>query len=120
MTNQITSDDHVAHHMMTSTEQKNESTITIIINGIKNSFSLLLTMDMILIAPLFLYSGFSLSFFSGIYTTSVGNTKLLEGAASMLGLVGVGIGLGQVVGGGIFVFGSNIINKVSRTILLNM
>lgn len=102
------------------TEQKNESTITIIINGIKNSFSLLLTMDMILIAPLFLYSGFSLSFFSGIYTTSVGNTKLLEGAASMLGLVGVGIGLGQVVGGGIFVFGSNIINKVSRTILLNM
>jgi len=99
---------------------ENENTINIIINGIKNSFSLLLTMDMILIAPLFLYSGFSLSFFSGIYTTSVGNTKLLEGAASMLGLVGVGIGLGQVVGGGIFVFGSNIINKVSRTILLNI
>ena len=101
-------------------QKENESTLTIIINGIKNSFSLLLTMDMILIAPLFLYSGFSLSFFSGIYTTSVGNTKLLEGAASMLGLVGVGIGLGQVVGGGIFVFGSNIINKLSRTILLNM
>jgi MFS family permease len=101
-------------------QKENESSITIIINGIKNSFSLLLTMDMILIAPLFLYSGFSLSFFSGIYTTAVGNTKLLEGAASMLGLVGVGIGLGQVVGGGIFVFGSNIINKVSRTILLNI
>ena len=101
-------------------QKENESTLTIIINGIKNSFSLLLTMDMILIAPLFLYSGFSLSFFSGIYTTSVGNTKLLEGAASMLGLVGVGIGLGQVVGGGIFVFGSNILNKLSRTILLNM
>jgi len=100
--------------------KENESTITIIVNGIKNSFSLLLTMDMILIAPLFLYSGFSLSFFSGIYTTSVGNTKLLEGAASMLGLVGVGIGLGQVVGGGIFVFGSNLINKLSRTILLNI
>jgi len=118
--NEESGDELIKKDTKPNDQKENESTITIIINGIKNSFALLLTMDMILIAPLFLYSGFSLSFFSGIYTTSVGNTKLLEGAASMLGLVGVGIGLGQVVGGGIFVFGSNILNKLSRTILLNI
>lgn len=118
--NEETGDELLKKDDKPNEQKENESTITIIVNGIKNSFALLLTMDMILIAPLFLYSGFSLSFFSGIYTTSVGNTLLLEGAASMLGLVGVGIGLGQVVGGGIFVFGSNLLNKLSRTILLNV
>ena len=37
----------------------------------------------------------------------------------MLGLVGAFIGLGQVFGGGIFVFGSKLVEKVSRIMLLN-
>ena len=39
--------------------------------------------------------------------------------ARMLGLAGAFIGLGQVVGGGIFVFGSKLVEKISRVTLLN-
>ena len=37
----------------------------------------------------------------------------------MLGLAGAFIGLGQVLGGGIFVFGSKLVEKISRVTLLN-
>ena len=51
--------------------------------------------------------------------TSIGNTKQMPEHTRMLGLVGAFIGLGQVFGGGIFVFGSKMIEKVSRIMLLN-
>ena len=56
---------------------------------------------------------------SGIYVTSIGNTKQMPEHTRMLGLVGAFIGLGQVFGGGIFVFGSKMIERVSRVMLLN-
>ena len=40
-----------------------ESAIEMIVNSIIESFKLLATRKMILLAPLFIYSGFSLSFF---------------------------------------------------------
>jgi len=96
-----------------------ESAIEMIVNSIIESFKLLATRKMILLAPLFIYSGFSLSFFSGIYVTSIGNTNQMPEHTRMLGLVGAFIGLGQVFGGGIFVFGSKLVEKVSRIMLLN-
>ena len=51
--------------------------------------------------------------------TSIGNSKQMPDHTRMLGLAGAFIGLGQVVGGGIFVFGSKLIEKVSRIVLLN-
>jgi len=98
---------------------ENESAIEMIVNSIVESFKLLATRKMLLLAPLFVYSGFSLSFFSGIYVTSVGNTNQMPEHTRMLGLVGAFIGLGQVFGGGIFVFGSKLVEKVSRIMLLN-
>lgn len=95
-----------------------DSALQTILKSIADSFKLLLTRNMILIGPLFIYSGFSLSFFSGIYVTSVGNTNNMIEHASMLGLAGVFIGIGQVLGGGIFVFGASIVKDISRTKLL--
>ena len=56
---------------------------------------------------------------SGIYVTSVGNTNQMPEHTRMLGLVGAFIGLGHVIGGGIFVFGSKLVEKISRVMLLN-
>ena len=44
----------------------------------KTTFKLLITPDAMLAAPLFFYAGFSLSFFSGIFSTSIGNTKVSD------------------------------------------
>merc|ERR1712193_410946 len=101
-------------------DESEESSFSMIGNSISNSFKLLLTSQMMLATPLFLYSGFSLSFFSGIYVTSVGNTNNMEGHASTLGLVGAFIGIGQVAGGGTFVFLSKLVEKISRIVLLNV
>merc|ERR1712227_790061 len=99
--------------------KENQSAVEMITSSIVESFKLLATRKMILLAPLFLYSGFSLTFFSGIYVTSIGNTNQMEEHARMLGLVGAFIGVGQVVGGGTFVFASKLVEKISRIMLLN-
>jgi len=88
--------------------------------SIKNTFSLLITPDALLSTPLFLYAGFSMSFYSGIFPTSIGNTKLFNDAASFLGLIGMLIGAGHVVAGSVFVFGATWINKLNRIVLLSI
>lgn len=101
-----------------SGEEPELSTGKIVITSIINAFKLLVTRDMILIASLFLYSGFALSFFSGVYTTAVGNSKNLKDSAATVGLVGMSIGIGEVLGGGLFVFGAKLMDKVKRPQLL--
>ena len=102
-----------------STESEEEkSALMTVVSSIVNAFKLLATKEMILIASLFLYSGFALSFFSGVYPTSVGNSKNLEDSTAKVGLVGICIGVGEVFGGGLFVFGSKFMDKVSRSQLL--
>ena len=99
-------------------KSKNESQAKMILDSIANAFKLLVTKEIMLIASLFLYSGFELSFFSGVYTTSVGNSKNLEDSSSTVGLVGMCIGVGEVFGGGLFVFASNLMDKIKRPHLL--
>ena len=97
---------------------KNTNKMTTIILSIKASFLLLATKNMILLTSLFLYSGFVLSFFSGVYPTAIGNSGTMPNAMAIVGLNGVFIGIGEVLGGGMFVFGSKIMNKVPTNILL--
>ena len=74
---------------------------------------------MVLLIGIFMYSGFVLSFFSGVYPTSIGNSNLLENSMSVVGLVGLSVGFGEVLGGGLFVFGSKFMSKIKTPILLS-
>uniref|UniRef100_A0A1L8DDL8 UNC93-like protein MFSD11 n=1 Tax=Nyssomyia neivai TaxID=330878 RepID=A0A1L8DDL8_9DIPT len=62
------------------------------------ALKLFVTPKMGLLSITFIYTGMELSFFSGVYSPSVGFTNAL-GAKHLVGLSGVCIGLGEVVGG---------------------
>ena len=96
-----------------------KSIFTMIIESIIDSSKLLITPEMLLLTSLLLYSGFIISFYSGIYPTSVGNSKKLPDSTATVGLVGVCNGAGEVIGGGLFVFGSKIMDKIKRPYLLS-
>ena len=87
-------------------------------NSIVDAFKLLVTKDMLLCMSLFMYSGLVVSFYTGVYPTAIGNSKTMPEQMGTVGLVGVFTGVGEVVGGGLFVFGSRLTNKVPRPILL--
>ncbi|KAL2100805.1 hypothetical protein ACEWY4_002566 [Coilia grayii] len=49
------------------------------------------------------YSGLELSFYSGVYGTCIGATTHFEGQAKgLIGLSGIVVGIGEIVGGGLF------------------
>ena len=53
-----------------------------------------------------------MTFWSGVYTTSVGNTKAFGNEAKrLIGLVGIFTGVGEIVGGAVFGF----LGKVSES-----
>ena len=61
-----------------------------------------------------MYTGFTMSFYAGIYPTAVGNSKLMPNAMAIVGMVGIFTGIGEVSCGGLFVFGSKFMNKIPR------
>ncbi|XP_013101783.1 UNC93-like protein MFSD11 [Stomoxys calcitrans] len=64
---------------------------------------LFMTRDMALLSMAFLYTGFELSFFSGVYGPSIGFTKKIsETPKEIMGLAGICIGIGEVFGGSLF------------------
>jgi len=100
---------------------KNEigsSKISDFVNSVKKSFKLLFTKKMLLFAPLILFDGFFVGFLSGVYPTTVGNSKNLENASAAVGLCGLMTGVGGIIGGGIFVFGSKVMNRFSRVTII--
>ncbi|CBY07106.1 unnamed protein product [Oikopleura dioica] len=100
---------------------KNEiesSKIRDFLNSVKNSFKLLFTKKMLFFAPLILFDGFFLGFYTGVYPTTVGNSKNLENASAAVGLCGLMTGVGGIIGGGIFVFGSKLLNRFSRVAII--
>ena len=101
-----------------SKKVENSSTFSMVIDSIRNAFKLLVTREMLLSTSLFVYSGYELSFFSGVYTTAIGNSKNLEDSTAIVGLVGMTIGVGEVLGGGLFVFGGKIMDNIKRSHLL--
>ncbi|XP_073975064.1 UNC93-like protein MFSD11 [Rhodnius prolixus] len=59
--------------------------------------------EMILLCITFLYTGFELSFYSGVYSPSIGSTLVIsENPKELVGLSGIFIGVGEILGGVIF------------------
>lgn len=68
-----------------------------------DAFWLFFTRKMLLLSLTFIYTGLVLTFYSGVYSSSVGFTKALGNARkSLVGLSGIFIGVGEVVGGAVF------------------
>jgi len=82
----------------------------------KQSWDVFRTFDMILLSVCFFYTGLELTFWSGVYTTAVGNTKAFgDEAKRLIGLVGIFTGVGEIVGGAVFGFlGKKITSRIGR------
>lgn len=73
------------------------------LDAFKGALKLFCTRDMLLLSITFIYTGVELSFFSGVYSPSIGFTLGMgENAKQLVGLSGVFIGLGEVLGGALF------------------
>uniref|UniRef100_A0A914XCW1 UNC93-like protein MFSD11 n=1 Tax=Plectus sambesii TaxID=2011161 RepID=A0A914XCW1_9BILA len=86
------------------------------VKNILATFKLMFSKDMMILSVMFMYSGIELTFWSGIYSTSLAFTNKLADVAgnNMLAYNAVAIGLGQIMGGTIFgVFGERT-NKFGR------
>lgn len=58
------------------------------------------TPRMLMLVVTFCYTGLMLTFWSGVYGTSIGRTKSFgDDAKSLVGLHGIVIGAGEIVGG---------------------
>lgn len=69
------------------------------LRALKGAVSLFTTREMLLLCVTFLYTGFELSFYSGVYSASIGFTTKFSDAKQLVGLSGIFIGLGAVLGG---------------------
>ncbi|XP_076299111.1 UNC93-like protein MFSD11 isoform X1 [Lasioglossum baleicum] len=76
----------------------------------QDAFSLFLTPKMLLLSLTFIYTGFVLTFYSGVYSSSIGFTKAIgDQRKRLVGLSGIFIGIGEVAGGAIFgIFASKL------------
>ncbi|MED6292814.1 hypothetical protein CHARACLAT_004394 [Characodon lateralis] len=64
---------------------------------------LLKTETIMLLSPCMVYSGLELSFYSGVYGTCIGATAHFgEAAKGLIGISGIVVGIGEIVGGGLF------------------
>lgn len=69
----------------------------------RDAINLFCTREMLLLSITFLYTGLELSFFSGVYSPSIGFTLALgDGVKQLVGLSGICIGVGEVSGGVLF------------------
>lgn len=69
----------------------------------KTILQLLKDKTILLLSPCMVYSGLELCFYSGVYGTCIGATTQFGGAAKgLIGISGIVIGIGEIVGGGLF------------------
>ncbi|XP_042248814.1 UNC93-like protein MFSD11 [Thunnus albacares] len=69
----------------------------------KTILQLLKAKTMVLLSPCMVYSGLELAFYSGVYGTCIGATTQFGAAAKgLIGISGIVIGIGEIVGGGLF------------------
>lgn len=80
-----------------------------VVEAFRDAVRLFATKEMLLLSVTFLYTGLELSFFSGVYSSSIGFTLAIgDGAKQLVGLSGICIGIGEVSGGVLFgLLGSN-------------
>uniref|UniRef100_V9KM26 UNC93-like protein MFSD11 n=1 Tax=Callorhinchus milii TaxID=7868 RepID=V9KM26_CALMI len=73
------------------------------LDAFKSSIQLFFTKEMLLLSVCIAYTGLELTFFSGVYGTSLGAMNQFgDEAKSMVGLAGIFIGVGEIIGGGTF------------------
>nr|CAB3263792.1 UNC93-like protein MFSD11 [Phallusia mammillata] len=90
-----------------TTEDKMSDQITSKASGaweaLLTSVRLFKTVDMVLLSITFFYTGLELTFFSSVYSTSVGATKSFgSDSARLVGLTGILVGVGEITGGALF------------------
>ncbi|XP_034568223.1 UNC93-like protein MFSD11 [Notolabrus celidotus] len=69
----------------------------------KTILQLLKAKTILLLSPCMAYSGLELSFYSGVYGTCIGaTTHFGEAAKGLIGISGIMVGVGEIVGGGLF------------------
>jgi len=67
---------------------------------LKSSWNLFCTKQMLMLSTTFFYTGLLLTFWSGVYGTSIANTKAFgTEAKSYVGLHGIFVGVGEIIGG---------------------
>uniref|UniRef100_A0A667X4C4 Major facilitator superfamily domain containing 11 n=1 Tax=Myripristis murdjan TaxID=586833 RepID=A0A667X4C4_9TELE len=72
---------------------------------------LLVTKEMLLLSISIAYTGLELTFYSGVYGTCIGAmTRFGQDAKSLIGVSGIFIGMGEILGGGLF----GMLNKCNR------
>uniref|UniRef100_A0A8C7LZV5 Major facilitator superfamily domain containing 11 n=1 Tax=Oncorhynchus mykiss TaxID=8022 RepID=A0A8C7LZV5_ONCMY len=75
------------------------------------ALQLSVTKEMLLLSISIAYTGLELTFYSGVYGTCIGAmTQFGNDAKSLIGLSGIFIGLGEILGGGVF----GMLNKCNR------
>lgn len=85
------------------------------VHALRRSLELFRTREIILLSFTFAYTGFELTFFSGVYGTSVGHTQLFENMSKeLIGLSGVFIGVGEILGGAAFGLFGKRTNRFGR------
>ncbi|XP_062381496.1 UNC93-like protein MFSD11 [Sardina pilchardus] len=81
------------------------------LDAFKKALKLFVTKEMLLLSISIAYSGLELTFYSGVYGTSIGAMTVFgDNAKSLIGLSGIFIGIGEILGGGIF----GMLNKCNR------
>ncbi|XP_029996675.1 UNC93-like protein MFSD11 [Sphaeramia orbicularis] len=72
---------------------------------------LFVTKEMLLLSICIAYTGLELTFYSGVYGTCIGAmTQFGQDAKSLIGISGICIGVGEILGGGVF----GMLNKCNR------
>lgn len=72
---------------------------------------LFITKEMLLLSICIAYTGLELTFYSGVYGTCIGAmTQFGQDAKSLIGISGICIGVGEILGGGVF----GMLNKCNR------
>lgn len=81
---------------------------------------MMVSTDMLLLIVCFIYTGYELNFWSGVYGTMIGHTHRFTGAT--VGLAGLFIGLGEILGGGLFGIFGKYTNRFGKdpVVLLGM
>lgn len=69
------------------------------------------TKEMLLLSVSIAYTGLELTFYSGVYGTCIGSMRAFgEDAKSLIGVSGILIGVGEILGGGVF----GMLNKCNK------
>lgn len=84
------------------------------------ALKMLVTPDMMLLAVTFIYTGYELNFWSGVYGPIIGHTRVF--AYYNIGLAGFFIGIGEILGGALFGIFGKYTNRFGRdpVVLLGM